>query len=152
KWQKIASAMNSKRIGIMAVQETHLTLERTRNLNKKFHKQMYIINSSAPLNPSTTAGVAIVINRRLVNYRPGDLKYKELVPGRALQVNIPWKNHTATLNFLAIYAPNDEKQNEELWSDLNRQYQDYTVPERPHFVLGDFNIRAFHGRSDFGPT
>ncbi|KAF5332006.1 hypothetical protein D9611_008889 [Ephemerocybe angulata] len=86
------------------------------------------------------AGVAIVINKRLVNYRPGDLKFREIVPGRALQLNIPWRNHTSTLNFLAIYAPNSESNNEAFWNELNREYQRYTVPLRPHFVLGDFNL------------
>ncbi|KAF5340697.1 hypothetical protein D9611_007413 [Ephemerocybe angulata] len=140
KWQKIASAMNSKRIGILAVQETHLTIERTRKLNKDFAKQLFIVNSANPLNPSAMAGVAIVINRKLVSYRPGEIEYKELVPGRALQVNIPWKNHTSKLNFLAIYAPNSASENETLWTSLNREYQDFTVQERPHFVLGDFNL------------
>ncbi|KAF5325780.1 hypothetical protein D9611_000916 [Ephemerocybe angulata] len=55
-------------------------------------------------------------------------------------MSIPWNNHKSTLNFLAIYAPNNERASEDLWRDVKTYYDDKAIPKKPHFVLGDFNL------------
>ncbi|KAF5340368.1 hypothetical protein D9611_007908 [Ephemerocybe angulata] len=140
KWQHINQLMRQKDIGILAVQETHLKRETTESLNGQFERKMIIINSIDHFCPNSK-GVAIVVNRDRVKCKYSDITAKELVAGRALLVAIPWKNHTAKLTILALYAPNDKVQNRAFWENINEMFSDPTqnLP-RPDFILGDFNI------------
>ncbi len=54
------------------------------------------------MTPRSTAGIAFVINKVLIN--PKKIKTYELVPGRALLLKIKWLEDCET-TILNIYAP-----------------------------------------------
>ncbi|KAJ3507817.1 hypothetical protein NMY22_g16813 [Coprinellus aureogranulatus] len=141
KWQRIASIMRDKHIAILAVQETHLTPDAVRDLNKQFHKSIYIVNSECAFQRNQNSkGVAIVINKKKIFCDIKDIKPTVIEAGRALEVSIPWKNHQAKLNFLAIYAPNNHRESEAFWNKIETHYNNKPSERKPHFVLGDFNF------------
>ncbi|KAF6749306.1 Endonuclease/exonuclease/phosphatase [Ephemerocybe angulata] len=128
--------MRQNRIGILALQETHLTKKALDEVNRTYKKQMVIIQSSDPDNTGSK-GVAFALNKRLVAWE--ETKTKELEPGRALLLTIPWRNQGKTITALAVYAPNIQKENERFWNDLDNKYFEGGVP-RPDILLGDFNM------------
>ncbi|KAG6875692.1 hypothetical protein C0992_002812 [Termitomyces sp. T32_za158] len=62
KWNHISQLMLQKRIGILAVQETHLTEERREGIKSLFRKRLKILISEDPSNPTGKGGVAFVLN------------------------------------------------------------------------------------------
>ncbi|KAF6760825.1 Endonuclease/exonuclease/phosphatase [Ephemerocybe angulata] len=128
--------MRDNQIGIMAVQETHLTKSETTRLNGVFEKRMLIINSAH--GRKNTAGVAIVLNKQWTAWN--EALHWDILPGRALLVQIPWKNSKgAKRTILAIYAPNTATHNKRLWVDLQAIFKKDDIP-KPDIMLGDFNI------------
>lgn len=136
KWSQINQHMRSSRVGILAVQETHMTAEFADALAKIYGKTLHIIHSYDANRPNAQ-GVAIVINKERTNYK--GTTYHNLIPGRALLVKIPWhRNKTVTI--LNIYAPNDGRENARFWADLEERWAgDSTLP-RPDIMLGDLNL------------
>ena len=74
--------------GASAIQETHLNEEITDRIRMSYGKKMNILTSYNPENLWTTAGVAFVINKSLI--APNEIVTHELVPGRALAIEIKW--------------------------------------------------------------
>ncbi|KAF5378615.1 hypothetical protein D9615_007186 [Tricholomella constricta] len=137
KWEQINQVMRDNKIGILAVQETHLTRAEVNRLNGLFEKRLLIINSSLHRR-TNAAGVAIILNKQWTAW--DETHHWEVVPGRALLVQIPWKNsRETTRTILAIYAPNDPAENKELWVTLQRAFRNNRLPN-PDFMIGDFNI------------
>ena len=61
-----------------------------------------------------------------------------LIPGRALLAKIPWHDDSQ-IKILNVYAPNDAKENENFWTELNNMT--LARPDlRPDLMLGDFNL------------
>ena len=66
KWSEINATVKRDKIAILAVQETHLDEDSTRSIKDLFGKRLHIITSQLERNPRTSAGVAFVINKDLM--------------------------------------------------------------------------------------
>ncbi|KAI0056162.1 DNase I-like protein, partial [Artomyces pyxidatus] len=128
--------MRSKRIGILALQETHLEPEHLNDVNTLYGKQFLVLNSSDPLRPGTSAGVAFVLNKSLI--LTDDCNLTVLREGRATILSIKWHGEER-ITLLNIYAPNNYTEQTEFWQSLEEEWVDRNLP-KPDFVLGDFNM------------
>ncbi|EPT04439.1 hypothetical protein FOMPIDRAFT_1091164, partial [Fomitopsis schrenkii] len=139
KWLHVNQLMRDKRIGVLVVQETHMDERRRQQVEDLFCQRIRIFATGDPDNPTGKGGVAIVLNKELVDAMAATaVTIKE---GRALSAHIPHKQGKG-LTVLGIYAPNDPVQNEYLWEDIVAFYDhplNKGVP-RPNIMLGDFNI------------
>ncbi len=137
KWGGIYRMMNEERIGLLLLQETHLTVERRQTIEKMFSKKIKVFHSSHPDQPTQRDGVAIVVNKRLVPVQGAEATV--IVPGRAIQLSVKW-NGGDDLRVLCIYAPADGASDRRAFFTAVQSY--YTAhPElpHPHLMAGDFN-------------
>lgn len=127
--------MRSNGIGILALQETHLTDPHVLQLHSLFGKRLRIFHSSDPEEPNAR-GVALVLNHEKIN--PETVSQHIIVPGRALLSCIPWSN-SQNINILTIYAPNQTNKNRDFWETLKNKWENSNLPI-PDIMLGDFNL------------
>lgn len=85
KWTSICDLITLSHIGILLLQETHLTEERHDKLNRMYGHKLYIQSSADPENPTGRGGVAVVYNRKFV-HADNILPAVEVVLGRAILV------------------------------------------------------------------
>ena len=76
KWQEIYNLMKTKRIGILALQETHLKDEHVNMIHELYGKWIKVLNSSLTGN---TGGVAFVLNREIANTENTEMT--TIIPG-----------------------------------------------------------------------
>ena len=135
KWNEMYRVMNTHRLAVLAVQETHLTDELVDNIRLSFDSRIALFHSPLP-DTRNAAGVAIVVNKTVIN--ANKVSCEEIIPGRAILATIQWHANTE-LKVLNVYAPNDTKTNELFWERLNT-----LIVEKPHWkpdvLLGDFNL------------
>jgi hypothetical protein len=62
KWMRINQIMRDRKIGILAVQETHLSPADVDDIHKIFEKRLQVYATIDPASPQSK-GVAIVINK-----------------------------------------------------------------------------------------
>jgi len=62
----------------------------------------------------------------------------EIIPGRALLLNLPWKERDPH-RILGIYAPNSPGDNTAFWESLSQKWNESNLP-RLDLLLGDFNV------------
>ncbi|EPS92843.1 hypothetical protein FOMPIDRAFT_1033882 [Fomitopsis schrenkii] len=136
KWTALSQTMREKKLGIMALQETHLPPEDVETVHKMYGKRIRLVNSPDPTNASGARGVAIALNRELVDI--SDVTSHVLVPGRALIVRTKWHNDKY-ITIMNIYALNDVAANEEFWAAIENALDNPRVP-KPDVLLGDFNL------------
>jgi exonuclease III len=134
KWFHVNQMMREQKIGILALQETHMTDELKESVEVTF-KRLLILSSSDPESPNSK-GVAVVLNRDITNSE--NVKCVNIMPGRAMLVTIPW-HASEVLNILAIYAPNEASENRDFWRELKRGRDNNEFP-RANVMLGDFNV------------
>ena len=134
KWQGVDQMLRNNKIGILAVQETHLREDTIDSLHAQFHQRLHIINSSVPECPNAM-GVAIVLNKSYVAWKEATTHV--LVPGRAISVSVPWHKESI-INVLAVYTPNRESDNADFWKSLREKWLTGQYP-KPDVLLGDFN-------------
>src|SRR5713226_5799606 len=79
KWSLIYHMMINQKIAILALQETHLDQDLLNQVNECYGQCLTILSSPDLDSPHTSAGVAFVINKRLVN--PDNIKVFELIKG-----------------------------------------------------------------------
>ena len=135
KWHHVPRLMRDLQIGVLVVQETHLTAELAAEFNGLFENSHELIHSLDP-GSRNARGVAFVLNKRLV--RTNDLKMEVLVPGRAILLSIPWRNDSR-LVILNIYVPNVPGETREFWSKVQNGLQ-VAHSLKPDIMLGDFNL------------
>ena len=135
KWFEIYGLMNRYKIAVLAVQETHLTDNLADSISSTFDTKLRLLYSPLP-NTRNVAGIAIVINKGLL--RLDNVLSNKVIPGRAILAMIPWHGDTV-LKILNIYAPNDTKNNENFWAQLNEILMDHPHL-KPNIMLGDFNL------------
>ncbi|KAK0468822.1 hypothetical protein IW261DRAFT_1345799, partial [Armillaria novae-zelandiae] len=139
RWLHLNQIMREERISIMAVQETHLTMECKAQIEKIFPKLKVRISEDVN-SPTSRAGIAIVLNRRLTNWN--SVKSREVVPGRALMIQIEW-HRDQKLTVMCIYAPNvtehQGSENAAFWHDIEEFVQGHPGM-KPDVILGDFNM------------
>ncbi|KAI0081461.1 DNase I-like protein, partial [Panus rudis PR-1116 ss-1] len=136
KWNNIHRIIKEDRIGVLALQETHLTNENVDGLHAQYGRRLKILHTSDPDDPSQKAGVAIVLNKDITNIK--DIRYTVIVPGRALLLYLPWHKNLK-LSILAVYAPNASNENTAFW---NKVYEFWNLSREPQpdIILGDMNI------------
>ena len=136
KWSTIYRTMTDQKIAILAVQETHLDEDLLNRVTQCYGKRLTLITSFDPDSPRASAGVAFVINKRLI--QPNKITVFELYEGRALALKIKWHDteDTAILN---IYAPNSRAAQPEFWRKIKARKQLCRL-RNPDFMVGDFNV------------
>ncbi|EJD40380.1 hypothetical protein AURDEDRAFT_127705 [Auricularia subglabra TFB-10046 SS5] len=137
KWKSIAEDMRANKIGVMALQETHLTEEHVDDLNR-FHSHIKVWNTAMEDNPSGSGGVSLVFNKLLTNVNT--VEVHEIVPGRAILATWEW-HRGDKLIVMAVYAPTDRSKNEKFWTQVKKKVQETRGKfPKPDVVLGDFNM------------
>jgi ribonuclease HI/exonuclease III len=136
KWALLNKTMINERIAILAVQETHLNNDILQDVVTCFGKNLEIIASADPVRPTSSAGVAFVMNKTLI--RPQECRAFELIPGRALMLKIKWLE-SCSMTITNIYAPNQKTEHPNFWATIEMERRNRHLP-RPDFSLGDFNI------------
>ncbi|THU75930.1 DNase I-like protein [Dendrothele bispora CBS 962.96] len=141
KWNHINQIVRDKRIGILALQETHLTKDRRCLIEQVFSKRLKVFFSSDPENPTGKGGVAIVLNKELA--KTDGTKVYEIVSGRAILVQSNWHRQDK-INILAVYAPNvsggNGSANATFWKSIETYYEENPRTPRPDILLGDCNM------------
>ncbi|KAF8256657.1 Endonuclease/exonuclease/phosphatase, partial [Lactarius quietus] len=128
--------MRNGKIAILAVQETHLDEQTTQAVHKALGKRILILNSQMENNPRSSAGVAFVLNKDLVETK--ELEKYELIKGRAIAIKIKWKNGEDTL-LINVYALNKRNDHKGFWEEVEKERINRCI-RKPDFVLGDFNV------------
>ena len=136
KWAEINATMKKEKITILAVQETHLDEQNLNTLHQALGKRLHIINSQLKENPRTSAGVAFVLNKDLIN--TNKLEAHKLIKGRAMAMKLTWKNEEETL-LINVYAPNRKSNHQDFWEKVENERTKQRL-RKPDFVLGDFNL------------
>ncbi|KAL1751054.1 Endonuclease/exonuclease/phosphatase, partial [Schizophyllum commune] len=138
KWGMMCRMMNDKKIAILMLQETHMTTEARINVEKMYARNLKIINSAYPDNPTQSGGVAFVLNKRYVDTER--VKVHVIEPGRALLIEMRWHGNE-TRRFLNIYAPSDRpSQRRDFFKRLREFFETHNDIPKPHVMAGDFNM------------
>ncbi|TFK79882.1 DNase I-like protein, partial [Polyporus arcularius HHB13444] len=132
KWLRINQVVRDEKIAVLGLQEAHLPEAKVDQINNLFQSTMIVYATEDPENPTGARGVAVVVNKRLVNTE--SVVVKVIVPGRALEIKFKWSKEK-TMSILTVYAPNDHHASEEFWKLLSASRS-----LRPNILLGDFNI------------
>lgn len=138
KWGKIYRMMSEHRIGVLFVQETHLTALRKAQVQQMFAKCIKSFHSEHPETPTQRAGVAIVLNASIVN--TAEASVTEIVPGHALQLSLRCRGGF-TRHMLGIYTPTSDGTEEckRFFNNLRVYYESNPACPKPHLMTGDFN-------------
>ncbi|EPS95244.1 hypothetical protein FOMPIDRAFT_1132780, partial [Fomitopsis schrenkii] len=136
KWSAVNQLLREERIGILAIQETHLSEEDICSIHDLYGRRINIVNSPDPTNPTSSKGVAIILNRELVD--TSSTKSTVIIPGRAILVSTNW-HAGKSLTLLNVYAPNATPDNEAFWESIERKFTTGNL-RKPDIIAGDFNI------------
>ncbi len=138
KWGRIYRLMSEHRIGVLLLQETHLTQERVAAIHKMFAKRIRVLYSAPPDAPTQREGVAVVLNARYVKTK--DAKAVVVVPGKALQVSIPCPGGESK-TVLCVYAPTSHgvAERQAFFEEVLRYYEEHPQCSKPQLMAGDFN-------------
>ncbi|KAK0486817.1 Endonuclease/exonuclease/phosphatase [Armillaria luteobubalina] len=128
--------MREQKISLLMLQETHLSREYANEILQMYGKSMEIFFSADKYNPTGKAGVAVILNKNLIQTE--GVVTTDLIPGRALLVQIPWHGGTY-FNWLAIYAPNDDSESKLMWDKLTTEWEKHHLPHIDG-MSGDFNL------------
>src|ERR1700734_1349744 len=126
--------MKEQCLGVLAVQEAHLTQEHVDSLHTLFGKRLLIHFSQGP--NANAQGVAIVLNKELTNIK--GVVQQNVIPGRAMLIILPW-HADLSLTILNVYAPNAPHENQAFWESLSLEWDRQGLPP-PNIMLGDFNL------------
>ncbi|KAJ3979084.1 Endonuclease/exonuclease/phosphatase [Lentinula detonsa] len=140
KWKSIAQTCRDKRIGIFALQETHLTNNRIEALNEHYKRRIRVFGTPDPINPTGRGGVAIVLNQELIT--PERVECYNVIPGKALMLSLTTKGDKITI--LAVYAPNvsgsSGSENADFWGNIKTWIEGNPRLPKPDILLGDCNV------------
>ncbi len=138
KWGRIYRMMSENRIGILLLQETHLTRERVAAIHKMFAKRIRILFSMNPDAPTQRDGVAVVLKARYI--KTADASAIEIIPGKAIQVTVACQGGEQK-TLLCIYAPtsNGVAERKAFFENVREYYENHPQCSRPHLMAGDFN-------------
>ncbi|KAI9056760.1 DNase I-like protein, partial [Trametes sanguinea] len=137
KWRTMYRMIKNNSIGILLVQETHLTPERRNEIMGMFKGRIKVLYSAHPTAPTRKEGIAVILNKNQVNAT--DTVVTEIVPGRAMQVAI--KCHGEYLNVLCVYAPTADGVDErrQFFQQVKAYYASRPEFAKPTLMAGDFN-------------
>ncbi|KAH9848808.1 Endonuclease/exonuclease/phosphatase [Lenzites betulinus] len=139
KWKTMYQTMKKHGLGILMLQETHLTDQRKDDVKRMFKGRIKILHSAHPDAPTRKEGVAIVLNKSQIN--ANGAAPTVVVPGRALQVAICAHGTEPSLHVLCIYAPTSDGIDErrEFFTKVREFYERHPAVQKPHLIAGDFN-------------
>ncbi|KAJ3817517.1 Endonuclease/exonuclease/phosphatase, partial [Lentinula raphanica] len=141
KWKHIWSLMKTRKLGVLALQETHLTDERVQEINEFYNKKLQVFASHDPVNPTGKGGVAIVLCRDQIAME--NPKVYSIIPGRALMIQLILHGKSK-LNVLAVYAPNvtggNGSENAKFWLEIKTYFEQRPSVTKPNVLLGDCNM------------
>ncbi len=138
KWGRVYRMMSEHRIGVLLMQETHLTEERKAGLHKMFARKIKIFHTAHPEAPTQKEGVAVVLNCRYVNTT--DATATIIIPGRAIQISLTCQGGDRR-TILCVYAPTSSGVDErkQFFEAVREFYISHPDCARPHLMAGDFN-------------
>lgn len=134
KWKEINDLLKRWKIGILAVQEAHLTQDVVDSLHNMYGKRFEIFHSQG--DSASAAGIAFVINLDLLTTKGAT--HHEIVPGRASLLTIQWHSDLI-MSILNVYGFNDSPRNGDLWDKVGKTITEKNLPT-PDIMLGDFNV------------
>ncbi|KZV66448.1 DNase I-like protein, partial [Peniophora sp. CONT] len=137
KWQDIHLRIKEDKIGILLLQEAHLTEEEAAQIEGNY-RRLRILTSPTPGKETSAGGVACVVNTELIAV--ADMEHRVIVPGRAASISIPWHGERR-FTILNIYAPaGDNNEKLEFFQNLNEAYAQDKTLKKPDYMVGDFNV------------
>ncbi|TBU24673.1 Endonuclease/exonuclease/phosphatase, partial [Dichomitus squalens] len=138
KWGRMARVLSDSRIGILLLQETHLTAERLGSIQKLHERNFEIFSSAHPSAPGQREGVAVILNKRLVSIEGASAT--TIVQGRAIQVSLKHKGEDR-INLLCVYAPTSEgsEERKHFFDQVREYYCAHRNVPKPDLMAGDFN-------------
>ncbi|EPT00219.1 hypothetical protein FOMPIDRAFT_1030516 [Fomitopsis schrenkii] len=136
KWGAVNQLLREKRIGLLAVQETHLDEEDESTVRNLYGRRIHLVNSPDSNNPTARRGVAIILNRELVD--TSNVRSTVIVPGRAMIVTTNW-HASRTITALNVYAPNGAPENAAFWTTLEQEFSKGKL-HMPDIMVGDLNL------------
>jgi len=128
--------MRENKIGLLALQETHLSDQLAEQVSTLYQRRLTTLNSPLINNPTGSAGVAFVINKELI--KAEDIKLHILIPGRAILISFKWHSN-ASISAINVYAPNDMSKHPQFWAELHEKWTSLHLPQ-PDLMIGDFNL------------
>jgi len=128
--------MKTRKIVILAAQETHPTKEMQECLQRQFHNTLHFIHSANPDEPGSQNGVTVILNKNLI--KATSVSTKTIIEGRVVMITVPW-NGEDTLAIMNIYAPVRNSEKTAFWMELEQKLQDLEGPN-PDIIMGDFNL------------
>ncbi|KDQ32524.1 hypothetical protein PLEOSDRAFT_153793 [Pleurotus ostreatus PC15] len=137
KWTHINQIMRDKKIAIMAIQETHMDEQRQAAVENTFGRRLHITASADTERPTQRAGIALVLNKSLVDVKSESTKV--IQPGRAILTSVDWGGKEK-LTLLAVYAPNAAGENAAFWRRIKTFFESHPRTRKPDIMLGDFNM------------
>ncbi|KAF9022110.1 DNase I-like protein [Hymenopellis radicata] len=137
KVNQIPNMMRSRRIGMLALQETHYTEDYVAEVTARFGDTIHI-EYSRPVGrrASRAEGVALVFYKPTTNVL--GIEKREVIPGRSMIVASHWHGEDE-LKTMVGYAPNAAKENKEFWQ-TNEKYIDENPEWTPDAVCIDANL------------
>ncbi|KAG1840059.1 Endonuclease/exonuclease/phosphatase [Suillus subalutaceus] len=136
KWPIINKTVRDNKIGILCIQETHLSDEHEKQIESLFSRRLLVLNSREPNHPGSSAGIAFIINKEKVNIN--NAKMTVIIPGRAIALTINWHNEK-TIRILNIYAPNNHSEHPNFWNTIKTLWPSHGLG-LIDFMMGDFNV------------
>ena len=142
KWMHINQIIRDKKIGVLLLQEMHMSKTRHDETQKLFWKRLKIFSSEDPENPTGKGGVAIVLNKALIQTKGQEnIKTTEIIPGRALLMSIKYRPpEPPKLTVLVVYSPNEHGKNKLFWDEIKTFFENHPHIPRPDIMAGDFNV------------
>ncbi|OSC98506.1 DNase I-like protein [Trametes coccinea BRFM310] len=138
KWRSMYKVIKQNRIGVLLLQETHLTAQRKQDIMQMFKGRIKILFSAHPDAPTRKEGVAIILNKSQVSADGAEAL--EIIPGRAMQVTVKACAGDA-LRVLCVYAPTSDgvEARRVFYQRLREYYEARPTLARPNLMAGDFN-------------
>ncbi|OSC96248.1 DNase I-like protein, partial [Trametes coccinea BRFM310] len=138
KWRTMYKMIKNNRIGILLLQETHLTPERRESVSSMFKGRIKILYSAHPDSPTRREGVAVILNKSQVCTKGAEIL--EIVAGRAIQLSVRCHGDE-TMHILCIYAPTSDglEERKAFFQNVKTFYETHPTVPRPTLMAGDFN-------------
>ncbi|TBU56131.1 Endonuclease/exonuclease/phosphatase [Dichomitus squalens] len=138
KWGCIPQLINEHRIGILMIQESHLSSDRLDSIQRLHGKNLKIFSSAHPSVPSQREGVAVIVNKRLVSTEGAQMTV--VVMGRAIQLSLKCMGEDR-IHVLCMYAPTSDGIEERrcFFREVQTFYETNTTVPKPDLMAGDFN-------------
>lgn len=101
KWMQINQLTRTNKIGILAIQEAHLTEDFAEQINELFNRRLLVLWSQG--DNSRAKGIAFVINKEIISTE-SNMKIDNVIPGRAAILAIQWHNNLK-IKIMNVYTP-----------------------------------------------